>query len=112
MGNNSSLTIEETNKLQNETKCLFAEKRIVFLTSFLVSVRNIKRIHNRFSRLDRNEKGFVSPQDFAALPEVNKSNLSKNNITLVSKCLANRIAETLATKDKKQIDFSKFIKVY
>jgi len=32
------------------------------------------------------------------LPEVNKSNLT------------NRISETLATKDKKQIDFSKFIK--
>jgi len=69
-----------------------------FLKILLVSVRNIKRIHNRFSRLDRNEKGFVSPQDFGALPEVNKSNLT------------NRISETLATKDKKQIDFSKFIK--
>ena len=78
MGNNTSLTIEETNKIQNETKCMTnrgAWNRS--LKFFVVSVRHIKRIHNRFSKLDRNEKGFVSPQDFTALPEVNKSNLSK-----------------------------------
>jgi len=83
MGNNTSLTIEETNRIQNETKCMTRLDYLqLFLKNWIVSVRHIKRIHNRFSKLDRNEKGFVSPQDFAALPEVNKSNLSKENIWL------------------------------
>jgi hypothetical protein len=44
----------------------------------LVSVQNIKRIHKRFQKLDIYEKGYVSPTDFCAIPELEKNNLGTN----------------------------------
>jgi len=82
MGNGTSLTTEEVNKLQNDTRFTGTQ---------------IKRVHKRFRRLDKSDKGYVTPIDFAKISEIEKSTLG------------DRVCSALSTPSGAEIDFKKFL---
>jgi Ca2+-binding EF-hand superfamily protein len=80
------------------------------ILQYQVSIQNIKRIHKRFQKLDKNEKGFVSPTDFNSIPEIEKNNLGIINFSNMN-IEGSRITDVLSDKEEKGIDFEKFIQV-
>eukprot|EP01016_Furgasonia_blochmanni_P052012 TRINITY_DN8251_c0_g1_i3.p4 TRINITY_DN8251_c0_g1~~TRINITY_DN8251_c0_g1_i3.p4 ORF type:complete len:172 (-),score=32.33 TRINITY_DN8251_c0_g1_i3:11-526(-) len=83
MGNGTSLANNEINQIQDITS---------------LNPKQIKKVHKKFRKLDRSNKGFVSYDDFYQQPEINKNPVG------------DRITALLTSGDGKQIDFLRFVK--
>lgn len=75
MGNGTSLNQKEISELQQETKCINSTWLVPINQLFLVTQKEIKRVHKRFKKLDRMEKGEVTPYEFSRIPDINKDPL-------------------------------------